>query len=182
MKHCPSCETSKPLDSFRMEKGRPQSYCRDCHKVYMRVYYERNKERLLDQQKAYVQANREATQRRRAAHHIKNRDHENSASARWRQENPEQRAHLQRVHRARKRSAPGSHSAEDVQRLFVLQNGACPVCRSDLPAEYHVDHIQALSRGGSNDPDNLQLLCPPCNTSKHAKDPIAFMQSRGYLI
>jgi 5-methylcytosine-specific restriction endonuclease McrA len=28
-----------------------------------------------------------------------------------------------------------------------------------------------LARGGTSDPENLQLLCPRCNCSKGAKDP-----------
>jgi len=43
---------------------------------------------------------------------------------------------------------------------------------------YHYDVIA----GGANDRANLQLLCGSCNKSKHAKDPIDFMQSRGFLL
>ena len=182
MKRCPSCEVIKPLDAFRVEKGKPQSYCRDCHKQYMRVYYLRNKERLLAWQAEYKRANPEAAKQRRAALHARNREHDNATSAKWRRNNPDRRAHLQRIHRARKRNAPGQHTPQDVTRLFDLQRGMCPVCRQKLPDAYHVDHVVALSRGGSNDPDNLQLLCPPCNASKHAKDPVSFMQEKGYLL
>lgn len=59
----------------------------------------------------------------------------------------------------------------------------CAVCKASIEgAAYHLDHIKPLARGGGNDPSNLQLLCPPCNLSKSAKDPIDFMQSRGYLL
>jgi len=39
-----------------------------------------------------------------------------------------------------------------------------------------------LSRGGSNDKYNLQLLCPTCNLKKSAKDPIDFAQENGNLL
>lgn len=39
----------------------------------------------------------------------------------------------------------------------------------------HVDHKTPLSRGGSNDLDNLHLLCGPCNLRKGARSWDEFM-------
>lgn len=86
-----------------------------------------------------------------------------------------------RNRRARIRDAGGSHSVEDVEALFRKQRGKCACCRKSLKRR-HVDHVVSLARGGTNDRLNLQLLCPPCNHQKHAKDPIEFMQSRGFLL
>lgn len=44
------------------------------------------------------------------------------------------------------------------------------------------DHIMPMDLGGSNDASNLQLLCQSCNSSKHAKHPVDFMQERGFLL
>lgn len=33
-----------------------------------------------------------------------------------------------------------------------------------------IDHIRAKSKGGTNDRENLRVLCTPCNTSKGTKD------------
>lgn len=81
-----------------------------------------------------------------------------------------------RNRRARKRAAEGSHTADDIQNIFEAQNGKCAVCFIPLSKTrqpgyrvYHVDHMLPLSRGGSNWPSNLQLLCYKDNCSKGAR-------------
>ena len=75
--------------------------------------------------------------------------------------------------RARRRArllAAGRYEASDVERLMVLQGGLCAHCARSLHVfGYHVDHVQALARGGSNTRDNIQLLCPRCNLRKAAR-------------
>src|SRR5579859_1028997 len=69
-----------------------------------------------------------------------------------------------------------------VARILKAQKKRCAACRAKLPKNYHLDHIVPLSKGGRHVPANVQLLCPPCNTSKQARDMIDFMQSRGLLL
>lgn len=47
---------------------------------------------------------------------------------------------------------------------------SCANCASRITerTDAHVDHIVPLARGGSNDRDNLQVLCARCNLSKAA--------------
>lgn len=53
----------------------------------------------------------------------------------------------------------------DFYRMVESQNSMCAVCaRTDRPLT--IDHIVPISRGGTNELENLQLLCRPCNTSK----------------
>lgn len=42
-------------------------------------------------------------------------------------------------------------------------------CKCSSFKELHIDHIIPLSKGGSNDEDNLQLLCSECNLAKGNK-------------
>jgi len=100
---------------------------------------------------------------------------------RYRAAFPDKYATWSRNRRARARAASGSHTVADVRHLFVLQKGRCAACDRKL-ARYHVDHIRAVARGGTNDRQNLQILCSPCNHAKHAKDSIVFMQERGFLL
>jgi hypothetical protein len=46
---------------------------------------------------------------------------------------------------------------------------AAPHCRADILRAFHCDHITPLSRGGSNLPENIQILCPACNMAKGAR-------------
>jgi len=99
----------------------------------------------------------------------------------WQKKNPlKVRAH-RKNYKARKRGAIGSHTAEEVLILFEKQKRCCAICKLAL-TEYDQDHIYPLSVGGSNWIGNIQLLCRACNQKKHAKDPIQFMQSIGFLI
>ncbi len=52
-------------------------------------------------------------------------------------------------------------------RLYGEQEGVCVGCETHFPFRVmEVDHILPRSRGGTDHPDNLQLLCSGCNRSK----------------
>lgn len=60
------------------------------------------------------------------------------------------------------------HISKETQ-IFVWQRdqGRCVECKSKEQLEY--DHIIPVSKGGSNNARNIQLLCETCNRSKGAK-------------
>lgn len=66
-----------------------------------------------------------------------------------------------------KRRERKSLSASKSLEVFARNDYRCVRCgsRSDLT----VDHIIPVSRGGTNDDDNLQTLCRPCNSRKGAR-------------
>ena len=52
-------------------------------------------------------------------------------------------------------------------RLYGEQEGMCVGCETHFPFRVmEVDHILPRSRGGTDHPSNLQLLCSGCNRSK----------------
>lgn len=76
----------------------------------------------------------------------------------------------------------GSLSSGIVEKLYDLQKGKCACCGINLGNKYHLDHIIPISKGGANTDDNVQLLKDSCNMSKSARDPIEYMQSKGFLL
>ena len=84
--------------------------------------------------------------------------------------------------RAREKQLFGKLSKGLAEKLFKLQKGKCPCCHQPLGNDYHLDHIVPLALGGANTDDNIQLLRQRCNNQKHAKHPIDFMQSKGFLL
>ena len=58
---------------------------------------------------------------------------------------------------------PKSHK----NKLYGEQEGKCKGCNDWSRMEgFHVDHIIARAKGGTDHIDNLQLLCGPCNSKK----------------
>lgn len=113
----------------------------------------------------------------------KTREIQISKSVDWQKKNPEKVSIRNANYKARKKFNGGKLSIGIVDSLMGLQMGKCACCKIKITKENrHLDHIVSLKEGGANVDSNVQLLCASCNCSKRAKNPIEFMQSRGYLL
>jgi 5-methylcytosine-specific restriction endonuclease McrA len=152
------------------------------HLAQSKAYAEKNKERLATLAREHYKANREKRLVAAAARYAAKGEEIRAKQVARNAANPEKRRAIDNRMRAKREAAPGSFTAEDVKRLMALQKGKCVGCRCDIRKTYHVDHILALARGGTNDRLNLQLLCPHCNKSKLARPAVEFMQRKGFLL
>ena len=136
--------------------------------------YAANREKLRARGVAWYAANLEKCRARGTAYNAAHVEEKRAYSVAWRAAHPDEVRAKDRNRRARKRNAPGAHTAADVAAQRARQKGKCYWCRARVGRHYHVDHVIPLSRGGSNGPENLVIACPPCNLSKHAKHPMEF--------
>lgn len=183
--------------------NRKERYLRNREAVLKQCaeYYEMNKERRRERDRLNAAAYRakhpeqcKATVRRHflenreqyrlgcVAYRARNLEKCRELNRAWGKANPDKVRAQAHLRRARKMVAPGRYTAEDIAAIRKAQKDRCAYCRAPLKRRGHVDHIKALSKGGSNYPANLQLTCRTCNSSKHNRDPIEFAQRRGLLL
>lgn len=144
-----------------------------------------NSERVKATRAEWYRLNAKKLKVSKIAYRLTNSSRIKERNAIWWRDNPELARVYSHNRRARKLSVGGKLSKGLFDKLFVLQRGKCPVCKtalSNVRPRSPMDHIVALVNGGANEDSNIQILCQPCNQQKHVKDPIEFMQSRGFLL
>jgi 5-methylcytosine-specific restriction endonuclease McrA len=160
-------------------------------------YYAKNTEAQRQRTKDYREKNPEKTKQASISYRINNKEKVQASQKRWRELNPNYKKEYRnknpeksRIHfrnrYAKKKAAEGRHTANDIKRIYLNQGGKCAACGIAVSKGgmngYHVDHIQPIVKGGSNGPENLQILCAPCNLKKGPKCPIEWANMNGKLL
>lgn len=142
-----------------------------------------NRDRINEGNRRYRTTNKDAVNFRAREREKANPEPRKIARKKWDENNPEVRRSITRNRRARIKGVGGKISAAQIVELLDKQSYRCAACRCDTrKTGHHVDHIVPIASGGENTISNAQVLCPPCNRMKSAKDPVEFMQSIGFLL
>lgn len=186
-KHCARCGIWKPLSEFQRatseagQHGR-QAYCRTCG-------YEKNKE-----WRAQHPEGRKAIARRNYAKHAERyraekrnltaeqRVKKNNDAKAYRQRNKDKVRWWNKLRLHRQRGAGVMPDRWHFGWLLCHQDARCAYCGTLFAQEgFEIDHKTPLSRGGTNDEDNLQLVCATCNMKKGRKTDAEYRMQLGAI-
>lgn len=139
------------------------------------LWRENNLEKSRALSNQWHAANRHKLRPSERAWKAANPDRVKAITQRWKASDPLGFAIVRRAiktnRRAREKSVgDGRSSKQDIQRLFDEQDGHCACCGT-VPDRLEIDHIMPVLLLGSSNPENLQLLCLPCNRSKSGLHP-----------
>lgn len=144
---------------------------------------EENRAASRERSRKWHAANREQANASRRVWQSENKDRAAQTVAAWYARNKERKQVIRKRRRAAKAGAAEHHTAAALENLWQSVPHRCAACGTKLTRRSrHIDHIRPLSRGGSNAIRNIQFLCAFCNRSKGARDPLRFMQAKGFLV
>lgn len=147
-----------------------------------RAWLDANKEHVAGLRKAYHEANRDKRAADNRAWRERNGEHIKAVRDEWLAANPLKARIYAEKRRALKQASGGAYTTEQIEALAKRQKHKCAECKCSIRDKYDIDHIMPLSKGGSNDIKNIQLLCEPCNQRKHNKHPLDWARLNGRLL
>lgn len=177
MKKCSKCQISKPETEFSKDISRKsglRACCKQCCKEYNYQYRQEHTEELRDYRKRYYEEHaeeaREYNQKYYQEHteeigkyRESHRDHRRKYDRRHYATNKAMYLDRDIRRRQRERMVEGKLTNEIITKLFTTYT-ECLLCKTE--ENLTIDHIVAITNGGTNYPDNLQILCRSCNSAK----------------
>lgn len=134
-------------------------------KAYQRIYFQRNKKKLIASNRKYRDKNRATILAKQLE---TNRLHPEKTSEWHRKYKQNNRSKVIAWAEKRRATILGSKIGP-INYKTLLAGGICGICQEPIIGKYHFDHIIPLSRGGAHTQDNLQLTHPKCNLAKGTK-------------
>ncbi len=138
-------------------------------KAYNQSWQAANISKVRALSAAWYEANAEKARANSARWRAENPDKARAYNAAWAKANPRSRSATE--HRRR---AHGAMTAGDIRAVTEMGDGVCSYCLTP-GLELTVDHVVPVSRGGTNDPENLVMACRSCNSRKRTRTPIEYL-------
>lgn len=189
--------TGKPCKHGHISERYTTKGCVACVSATAAVWRTANRERFDAVARDWQKARKEHVAAKREEWRLANLERCRLTNKAWRQENSDRLKALKKAwlavnslrtrcytenRRARKKANGGSHTPEQIEELRTKQRHRCAGCKASIRNHYEVDHIIPIASGGTNDIGNIQLLCMPCNRSKHTKSPEQWAREQGRLL
>lgn len=203
MKTCSKCGKEKTLAEFGLSKNRPDGhdiYCFECRRLIRKKYRERNAQQIREAQaeyrvkhaedkreydRKYREANREKIQQRRRDYYSANKDAEQARAKGWKDEHPEQfrAVHTAAKHRYRTqlRENGGGYTLDQLRECLDFFGYRCAYTGEPLTPDYHIDHVVPVSKGGTNNINNIVPANPTPNIQKRDRDWVEWFKSSPYF-
>jgi 5-methylcytosine-specific restriction endonuclease McrA len=148
--------------------------CKPCVRAKNKAWVARNRDARNAKCREWNAKNAEAKRATNAKYRLKNKALINERRRLKRALDP----NIERIKTAKRRIAGYYIPKNIVEKLLNLQGDKCACCGEPLAGAYHLDHKIPISRGGTNEEHNLQLLLPKCNLEKYNLTFEEFLEKR----
>lgn len=163
-KICSHCKEGKSIDQFHKNRSTKDGFanmCKHCKNGRYNDYaqeYNKTRDSIANRErvKAWQKANPEKNNAKRKRWYDKHGDDARAQHLTWRHNRL-----------AKMKANGGSHTTEEWLAKLAEFDGSCVTCGSSARIER--DHIIPVTKGGTNDIENIQPLCLPCNRTKGAE-------------
>lgn len=182
---CKKIDDAAYLDAHR-EENRITSRNRYYTKVDERLKYrEENKERTAKTKREWRKNNPDKVKAHKSESQKRNPEGKKRRMNRYNEKHPLAQKLRGRISMMRRRvSDPINWDKAELTKMYEAQDGMCAYCGIsifwEVPYDIHVDHINPVVKGGTNDLDNLCLACADCNLSKNDSTLADWQARRGW--
>jgi 5-methylcytosine-specific restriction endonuclease McrA len=182
-KVCNECGIDKPLSEYFKAVTCKDGYrgkCKDCYRLITKAYRQTDKGREVrkENRRKYDKTPCGKAALRRHNQRYRQTPHGKEANLRYfRSEKGKETYKRKNYKRRSKVQDAGTFTNEQWQERLAEYNYCCAYCYKPFPVnELTVDHMQPISRGGTNTIDNLVPACKSCNSRKNTNTPLEMLQ------
>lgn len=185
-KVCKKCGNRLSLSEFSTRSNAKDGlnyYCKGCVKEYAQQHYLQNREKKLQQNRDWYNANKDSRNKQIAEYqrarpewrraldkksYQKHREKRIQKSKKWIQDHPEKHAFRVICERTISLGLPLDYQMSDWENALTFFEHRCAYCGSK-PKVLEKEHIVALANKGHTVPANIIPACQRCNRSKKIK-------------